>query len=285
MDLSFEHISLFQKTQSLYSPSILNISYLHNGTAISYTQNNYIRIHCPITNIDINKINVPDIKKGIFLFDNTMLVSTNNSIKYLSVYDNTYLRSFSCDKISDIQSRLKDDVFMSVEESKINFYDLRSVNAIKYLNVKNSIATLNNDSFAILMNKSILKIYDFKNSSPMHTIQFFNINKIKITNNNKYILLSNPKNVILVNVSTGCIIHRFFVDNVIDFDFSEDSQFVFFLHDQKVSVFSLSTKTMINNLVVGEQKYVKVNPSFSQFVSAEPNLTFFSVDKALLNIK
>ncbi|KRH93513.1 histone H3 (Lys4) methyltransferase complex and RNA cleavage factor II complex, subunit SWD2 [Pseudoloma neurophilia] len=285
MDLSDEHISLLKKTQTVQSPSISSLSYIHSGISLAYTETNYLNIHCAISNINTEKINIPDIKKTVFLFDNMVLYSNKDSVKYFSYPDKQILRSFQIDKPKDIQAKLIDDTFMVLNNDSLQFYDLRCKNTFYNLNVKNCLATINNESFSILLNNTVLKIYDFNKISPRITKKFTTpISHLKLTNDNRYLIIITNKSVNLLETQTGETVHRFFIDNIRDFDISEDSQYIFFLLKQKVSIFSIKDKKLLNNIILtNDQNQLAVNPSFSQFITAGPDFTFFSVDKQALN--
>lgn len=283
--LTNEHISYLQKAQTVPSSTLSSLSYSFDGIFLSYTEPNYLNIRCPIMNEQIEKINIPDIKQSQFLFNDLMLYSNKDSVKYFSYQEKQVLRTFPANNPIFIQSKLIDDTFMIINQDCIQFNDLRYQNSLFQLNVKNTIGSLNNECFAIIINHSILKVYKYNNISPIITKYFANnISHIKLTNDNKFIILVSNKSILLLETYTGETIHRFYTESVIDLDVSEDSQFVFFLHkNKKVSIFSILDRKLTHNIVLGqEQKIISVNPSFSQFVTAGPDLTFFSVDKQAL---
>lgn len=281
MNFTEEHISLFKKTQTVNSASISSISYIHSGIALAYTEKDYLNIHCTITNQNTEKILIPHIKQTVFLFDNVLLYSTKDSVKYFSYPDKQILRSFPIKDPSFIQFKLLDDTFMIINQDGLQFNDLRCKNDIYRLNVRNCIGTLNNNSFAIIINDLILKIYDHGHISPRITKKYMNpISQLKFTNDNKYLILNTEKSILLVETQTGETIHRFFIDNVYDFDISEDSQFIFFILNGKVSIFSINNRKLLSNIILNdEQRLIRMNPSFAQFITAQPDITFFSVDK------
>lgn len=283
MDLTQEHISLLQKTQTVSSKSLSSIDYIHTGIFLSYTETDYLKIHCPIMNDNIDKIRIPGIKKAIFLFDNTLLYNLNDSVKYFSYYDKTILRSFQIQDVKNIEAKPIDDIFMVNSKNCISFYDLRYKNAISRLQIKDSRTTLNNDSWACLLNNQVL-IFDHNSSSPRISKNFKNIEILKLTPNNKFLILVTSKSVIILDNLTGEINNRLFVDDVVDVDISEDSQFIFFLINGKVSIFSIEANKLINNILLkSEQKFIKCNPSFAQFCTAAEDFTFYSVDKQTLD--
>lgn len=284
MDYSEEHISLFEKTQTVVSSSLSSISYIHSGISLAYTEKDHLNIHCAITNVNAERILIPDIKQTVFLFDNVLLYSTKDSVKYFSYPDKQILRSFPIKDPLFIQSKLIDDTFMIINQDGLQFNDLRYKNDIYRLNVRNCIGTLNNDSFAIIINNKILKIYDHGYVSPRITKKYMStVLQLKFTNDNKYLVLNTEKSILLVETQTGETIHRFFIDNVLDFDISEDSQFIFFILRGKVSIFSIKDRQLLKSLFLNtEQRMIRANPSFSQFITAQPDFTFFSVDKLAL---
>lgn len=284
MDLTGEHISSLQKTQTVSAPTLSSVSYVHTGIFLSYTETNCLNIHCPITNKNIEKMKIPEIKQAVLLFDNMLLYSTKDAVKYFSFHEKQISRSFPSNNPQSIQAKPIDDVFMVVNQDNIEFHDLRYKNPLSRLNVKNTIATINNDSWAIIIDNSVLKIYDHGSISPRVTKKFTNnVSHLKLTNDNKYLILVTNKSILLVETQRGETIHRFFIDNVIELDISEDSQFVFFLLKGKVSIFSIKERKLINNIIFGnEQHFISVNPSYSQFITGGPDFTFFSVDKQTL---
>ncbi|ELQ75430.1 Histone H3 (Lys4) methyltransferase complex and RNA cleavage factor II complex, subunit SWD2 [Trachipleistophora hominis] len=278
MDLSSEIISSFQKSVTITSPAIKDVSFVHTGTALAYTQGDALKIHCPLTNTPLDMIHIPDLKKMAFLFDNTILHTTPTHVKYLSLYDNTYIRTYNCEGVCDVQCRTDDDVFMCVSDRKIEFYDLRSAHPLSFLTVRNCIATLNNSCFAVLINKTLLKVFDVGATAPRLTKEVFNAHKIKLTNDNRYLVLGSTKSVLVLDACTGNELQKIFVDNLVDFDVSESSEYLFMLHDGKVSVNRITKKEMIMSVQVGEQKMIRLNPGYAQFVSAVPNLTFYAAE-------
>ncbi|ELA47889.1 hypothetical protein VCUG_00609 [Vavraia culicis subsp. floridensis] len=278
MDLSSEIISSFQKSITVTAPAIKDLSFVHTGTALGYAQGDALKIHCPLTNTPLNMIHIPDLKKLVFLFDNTILHTTPTHVKYLSIYDNTYIRTYNCEGVNDIQSKIDDDVFMCVNDRKIEFYDLRSVHPVSFLTVRNCVAALNNFCFAVLINKTLLKVFEVGASSPRLTKEVFNVDKVKLTNDNKYVLLGTSKSVIVLDINTGNEEQKIYIDNLVDFDVSESSEYLFMLHDGKVSVNKIKKRELIMSMQVGEQKMIRMNPSYAQFVSAMPNLTFYAAE-------
>lgn len=270
--------NLIKKFVILEAPSYTDISFLWTGTALTYTEHSTLRIHCPLTNTPLNRINIPHLKRTLFLFDNAMLVGTSSHVKYLSTYDNTYIRSYTVDNLLDIHAVQENDTFMCVSSKRVEFYDLRSSALLKYLNVRNCMAALNTLLFAVVINTNILKVLEMKCTAPKYTKRIQNMFKIKLTGDNKYVIVGTAKVIIFLEMESGEEVQKIYLENLVDFDVSECSRFVYVMSDEKVYVYEIGGKEKIVDVFVGEQGVIGVNPSYAQFVCARPDITFYCAE-------
>ncbi|KAK1350474.1 hypothetical protein LUQ84_000711 [Hamiltosporidium tvaerminnensis] len=284
MNFSENLIKSYKEAKVFQELSQLNcIDYLYDGTSFGVSTNDTLKIYCPIRGILYNTIHIPQLRKFIFLFKNTILHSTENYIKYLSLYDNQYIRSFKCERVKSLSSNINNDLFLSSSNDCVNVWDLRCKNSIYKLSVNDSIVSFSsNNKFCVNVGDSLVKQYDMRNVTygPEKTIYFDGhdeITGIQYSNDSKNIIISSNNIHTVVSAETGKVKYNHCFDKVSYACASPDSKYLFCTSGSHVFVYGIDDKKKVHTFKDSnfEHGLIKCNPAYTQFVTASTSVVFW----------
>ncbi|PIC35581.1 hypothetical protein B9Z55_014895 [Caenorhabditis nigoni] len=146
----------------------------------------------------------------------------DNTIRYLSLTDNKYLRYFQGhDKmVTGIDVSPSDEMFLSVAEDKtIRLWDLKTYNCIGLMNLSSTpIATFDPEGllFAAGLDNNLIKLYDlrsfdkgpFSSFGPLDNTDNYEWTSMRFSPCGKYILICTNSNVLfIIDAFSGAIKH------------------------------------------------------------------------------
>ncbi|OAF70909.1 WD repeat-containing protein 82 [Intoshia linei] len=235
------------------SDNINSLDFSRNGeTLITSSNDDSIQIYDAMQGIRKHSLNSK--KYGVSLIrcthaNNTAIhasTKVDDTIRYLSLHDNKYIRYFSghSKRVINLEMSPNDDTFISSsEDNTFRIWDLRSPNCHGLIKSDNSILASYDPEgilFAIASENEKIKLFDKRSfdKGPFLTFKLEGIegfgtwNSIKFNPNGKNICLMTQNNsLILVNAFKGNIVHTF-SDHVTskpdsNFDFTPDGNFLF----------------------------------------------------------
>ncbi|GMS97808.1 hypothetical protein PENTCL1PPCAC_19983, partial [Pristionchus entomophagus] len=222
----------------------------------------------------------------------------DDTIRYLSLHDNKYIRYFSghSKKVITLAMSPIDDTFISASLDKsIRLWDLRSANCQGLMQLQHkAIAAFDPEGliFAAGVNSEQIKLYDLRSydKGPFTTFQFdlestCDWTSMKFSPNGKQILMcTNGEHMKLVDSFTGNVIHELKGHkntrrNALEATFSPDSNFVF-CGSSDLSIYSWSAETgsIVAQLPTTHTPFlqqVAFNPRFYVLASACSNVHFW----------
>ncbi|KAG0438074.1 WD repeat-containing protein 82 [Dictyocoela muelleri] len=271
MNLSTETITGFKRFKIIDDKKISQIEYLHTGDKLVYKTPETLKIYDPLKGTLLNVIHLK-ILSFKMLFNNNLVHSTPTEVKYLSIYDNQYIRSFyGHQNVTEINKCPVNDLFITHSDVALFVWDLRYKKPIFRKNVYNSHSAFSKNNLTLLINNSILKTFDFRNldsgpiSSRIVPEKIDNINYI-----GENIIAGSKQSIIIFNDQYT----KIFVEKRGNFCVTPDNNYIFCNSgNHLVAVFDA-----LNGKNVGSYRgdsLVAFNPQYAQFVTAGNNLTFW----------
>jgi len=253
----------------------MNLEYSINGELLAYTVGDTLKLYTSATGALCNVITA-EIHKMKFFQNNTLLHTVDDTIYYLSVHDNRYMRRFSSHSgpIESLSVDSSADIFMSAGLRGACLWDIRMDDPIKRISAANHIGALGLDGQYALCNNNFIKIFDTRtDSGPVTTeaVQPGFYKRMWYTNNGEYISLAGTNNYTFVNRNgeTQCFIIQ---ENENDGDTAPDSGTLLCSSNRYVFAYRISDRKRIGTLetTISPNIAVRANPSFPQFACATP---------------
>jgi COMPASS component SWD2 len=287
MILTEETIKKFKASKSFKDNNMVHsLSFLYNGESVAHSSVDTLRICSPLSGTLKNVVSIKNINKVEYLFPNTILHTCDNTIKYLSLYDNQYLRSFNSHvgTIKSLSSNILNDTFISSSDESTYIWDLKIKKPLYSIKTIDSVSAFSmGDGFCLSVSNVLLKLYDARNIlyGPRKTITLQDIigeiKRIQYSPNGKYISASGKKTHLIFEVESGQLYHRVNTEKEGDMCFTPDSKYVFCSSGGIIYVHDLINRKKIHHYSSYglDIKLLEFNPVYSQFVSASTLFTFW----------
>lgn len=267
------HAYIESQNQIQELDGIQNLEYSPNGEIFSYCTESSLKIYSATSNMLRNIINVK-IDAMKYFQNNTLLHSRENSLLYLSVYDNRHMRKFDghSDRICEISVNTSHDTFMSIGTSKINIWDIRYQNPIFSIQGNGKLGALSEDHEFALTDNNFIYLFDDRNPKGPVLIKTVKPNfykKIQYTGDGTCVWLSSYKTHVFLNTK-GEHISTFSLENSCDPDVFSESNIFIGGSSQMIFAYKIPDKKIIGRTSVPnfELATVRTNPLHPQFVCA-----------------
>eukprot|EP00111_Clytia_hemisphaerica_P018086 TCONS_00053506-protein len=228
----------------------------------------------------------------------------DDTIRYLSLHDNKYLRYFSGHTKTVVSLHMSpvDDSFISGSlDRTIRLWDLRSNNCQGLMHVSSRPVTSFDPEgliFAAGVDAEIIRLYDLRtfDKGPFATFNLpqadngVELSGIKFSNDGKKILVSTTSGLVyLLDAFQGNLLHTFMGLSTpgsgavfLEVSFSPDSQYVLSgSSNGKIYVWSSDSGkriTVLDGMHPGSTQCVAFNPKYMMFASSCSNLAFWIPD-------
>lgn len=248
-----------------------NLEYNPNGELFSYSTDSSLKIYSS-ANGNIRNIITADIGTMKYFQNNTILHSKDNSIFYLSIFDNKYLRKFDkhTDEIQSISVNPIHDTFMSVGSDNINLWDIRYQPPVYSIKSTGKIGAISRGYQYALADSNFLHIFDWRNTKGPLIVKNIKPNyyeKIFYTADESHICLTTMNNHVFLN-SMGEMVSSLSFENPCDGDVSPESNIFICGSSSLLLSYKISDKKMVGrtNMSNFECKTVRCNPVNPQFI-------------------
>uniref|UniRef100_A0ACB8EI66 WD repeat-containing protein 82 n=1 Tax=Sphaerodactylus townsendi TaxID=933632 RepID=A0ACB8EI66_9SAUR len=235
-----------------------------------------------------------DLKPKSFLY----VVLTGDTIRYLSLHDNKYIRYFPGHnkRVVALSMSPVDDTFISGSLDKtIRLWDLRSPNCQGLMHPQGKpVCSFDPEGliFAAGVNSEMVKLYDLRSfdKGPFATFKMqydrtCEWTGLKFSNDGKLFLISTNGGFIrLIDAFKGAVLHTFAGYNnskavTLEASFTPDSQFVMIgSEDGKIHVWNGEggmKVAVLDGKHTGPITCLQFNPKFMTFASACSNMAFW----------
>ncbi|AFN82925.1 hypothetical protein EROM_041610 [Encephalitozoon romaleae SJ-2008] len=285
MILTDEAFSEFKRSKPLgLSISPEEVEYSTDGLVLSSTQGNVLRLYSSISGNIQNIIHVPSIQKYKFMYPNAIIHSASNSLHLLSVFDNRYVSTFSGHKsqINALSVCPGEDTVLSSSYDSTNYWDTRKKNPVYRINAPNSISCLSlSNDYAILINGTLLKIYDKRNTKgPKSTSSLpeKRYKEIYYSPDGSFIIASEEKSHLFLS-SDGTIRNSINLERGGSGCITPDSKFFLCCESSSILVYHLRTKRKIHAFKTPgfDNMKARFNPCYAQFVSSSNLLNIWAI--------
>ncbi|KAG0418302.1 WD repeat-containing protein 82-B [Dictyocoela roeselum] len=238
MNLTTDTISNFKIFKIFEDRKIKQIEYLHTGDKLLYSTPETLKLYDPLQG---KLLNIVHVKATTFkmLFNNNLVHSTPAEIKYLSLYDNQYIRTFYGHMgVTEINRCPVNDLFVSHSDVALFIWDLRYKKPLFRRNVYNSHSAFSNNNMALLLNNSVLKTYDFRNleSGPVSSrLVPERIENIEYLGEN--IVAAGKQSIIIFNDQYT----KIYVENRRNFCTTPDNKYIFCNTGSQLTIYEASS--------------------------------------------
>lgn len=262
---------------------ISNLEYSPTGELFSYTTDSSLKIHSCSS---LNLRNIISVKIGTMKYfqNNTLLHTKDNTILYLSIYDNRHMRKFEnhTDNIKSFSVSPANDTFMSVGTEKVNMWDIRYKNPIFSIDSNGKLGATNGDHEYALADNNFIYLFDWRNDKGPLAIKSIKpgfYQKMWYTGYSSTICLSNFKDHVFLDTE-GNYISTFSLENSCDPDVINESNMLICASSSYIFSYKILDKKIIGRSSIPNYQCntVRVNPMHHQFIFAsETQLKFWKM--------
>lgn len=247
------------------------LNYSTGGDYFSYAVDDSLKIYDARTGA-LRNIITAKIDTMCYFQKNTLLHSRDNMLFYLSIYDNTYLRSFEShkSKISSISVNDASDTFMSCSYESTKLWDIRYQDPILSFNSKGQLGALSRDNDFALADNNFVYIYDTR--SPEHPRETKQLKpafyrKMWYTHDSTCIGLSSFRTHMFLD-ENGDYLANFSLENDCDGCTINDSNIFLCGSSQNLMAYKVQDKKRIGRRLIEDfdVTVVRANPTLSQFI-------------------
>jgi COMPASS component SWD2 len=261
-----------------------DMGYSTDGLLLGACNSSMLKLFSSIDGQVQNIIHIPDIAGFEFIYPNTLIHSRLNTLSYLSVYDNQYIRSFDGHKtnIRAISVSPRSDTLMSSSEECTNHWDIRKKRPTHRIEALSGLGALSSThDLAIAVGNALLKIYDTRSArGPRTTVKLpiQDYNSVSYSPNGLHIVVSSnrshfifgadgsPRNSIgLEKPGRGC--------------FTPDSKYFACSASDSVSVYRLEDTENVHAFQSPgfDNTIVRFNPRYAQVAAASSSINLWAL--------
>lgn len=252
---------------------IENLEYSTCGKFFSYTADSSLKIHSTSIPAVLKNIITVKIDTMKYFQKNTLIYSKDNSIFYLSVYDNKYLRSFEGhnDSISSLSVDQHNDRFMSVGTDTIKIWDIRHKDPVYTLDSKGKLGALSKDHEYALADNNFVYLFDLRNSRGYVEIKSIKpgfTKKLWYTPDQMYLGVSSLKCHQFISSKEATSNVAYSLENPCDGDIFRDSNIFVTGSSKMLFAYKIADKKTIGRMGIPdfECSTIRANPNYPQFV-------------------
>ena len=258
-----------------YYPTRL-IDYSPTGEYFSNVVNDSLKIYTARTGI-LKNIITAQIDTMAYFQNNTLLYSKDNSISYLSIYDNKLLRSFEShtETIKSISVNNISDTFMSVGKESVKLWDVRYKNPIVSFGAHNFIGAMDRDDNFAIANNNFVYLYDIRNFTTSKAVKPIKSNffkKMWYTPDSGFICLSSLRNHLFID-KNGDFVSNLTLENESDGCCIFDSNIFLGGSSKNLLALKIQDDKRIGRLSLDgfDINLVRAYPYLSQFIVGSDN--------------
>lgn len=260
------------------------VEYSTDGLAMATTQNSTLRLYSSLSGDVQNIIYLPGIQKHKFMYPSTLVHTASSMLHLLSVFDSKYIRVFSGHRsqINALSTCPREDSILSSSGDCTSYWDVRKRNPVYRINVSGSIGCLSSSTdYAILVNGSLLKVYDKRNSRGPRTTTALPEKRYKeifYSPDASFIVASGEKGHLLL-APDGGITGSIALEKAGSGCITPDSTYFLCCEGSSVLAYHVRTKKKLHTFETPgfESTKVRFNPCFAQFASASSLLNIWAI--------
>ncbi|KAF7682505.1 WD repeat-containing protein 82 [Astathelohania contejeani] len=273
-DNSFKN---FNPSKVQKEKSVINcVRFSDDGSLLGTTTATTLKIFDPLTSKLQTCINIHSTKLFDFFFPNTIIHTADHNLKYLSIFDNHYIRNFKNHRstIRSLSVSKRTNIILSTSKERVNIWDISVRNPIYTINCVNSVGCLSNLStdFCVSVNNAMIKFFDLKQATfgPYYTIPLlseivsmeytFDDRFVVVTTTTAYVFISTDKHEIYWTISMenrgrGCV--------------TPDSRYFLCTSGAYIFVYDIIARKKLHSYKdhINEYGNIRFNPLYAQFVT------------------
>lgn len=264
----------FEVAKQINEPmEIKNLEYSVGGDMLSYTTGECLKVLSSATGSLKNVISVK-IDTMKYFQSNTILHSKDDTIYYLSVYDNKYLRKFEAhsDRILSMSVNPFDDLFMSVGDKAVELWDIRYRNPISVVESRDKLGAIGTGYEYALADNNFIYIFDRRND--MYPCKVKNIKpkfytSMWYTGDDSCIALSSKWGYTFLDndgdLVASCVPEKSSVGDTIN-----ESNVLVYSSSRFIFAYKILDKRRVGRTEVNKEcNCIRTNPTRPQFVSSD----------------
>lgn len=289
MNITDDFLRSFQKTIVLrenFAPSCVKYSPL--GTSASISVQNTLKTYNTISGTLMNSLSIKPTSFD-YITENCIVHTSDTSLKYLSLYDSTYISTFygHTSPVKSVISCNLNDTFGSFCEDFVKIWDIRCLNPTFSIPCRNgTLAFVNENYFTVKTGQTIL-FYDKRNITGPIKKRFLEIENDKnfltfqdndFLANEKFVILNQGGNKHLILDLNLELFHTINTHKKSKIEFLPGLDYYLISSGSIIYIYDTQKKLRFGNirdnnlLEIGE---VLFNPVYAQFISVNNGISFW----------